>query len=239
MINVRADILKELRIIFLNYDNIEKVKIFGSRVTDNYRENSDIDLAILGEISEPERIEIKISINDIKTLYSFDVIFVDQDTNGLIFDEIIRKGVDIYIKEIFSRKDIRYNELKKAYEKLEEVVKSKDKYDNNLEQILIDSTIQRYEFTFELMWKVIKDYIENEGFDDNLASPKTTLKIAFKNGIINEEKIFSNMLEDRNITTHLYDQKSSKEIYNRICNIYSNKIKHILNFLEKNDYLKK
>lgn len=134
MINVRADILKELRIIFLNYDNIEKVKIFGSRVTDNYRENSDIDLAILGEISEPERIEIKISINDIKTLYSFDVIFVDQDTNGLIFDEIIRKGVDIYIKEIFSRKDIRYNELKKAYEKLEEVVKSKDKYDNNLEQ---------------------------------------------------------------------------------------------------------
>lgn len=64
--------------------------------------------------------------------------------------------------------------------------------------------------------------------------PKGILKFAFKNGIIDDEEVFSKMLEDRNITTHMYDEKIAEEIYLSIKEKYVEKIGKVIVFLNKN-----
>lgn len=102
----------------------------------------------------------------------------------------------------------------------------------------MDGVIQRFEFTFELMWKVLKDYLENIGFNDFLQGPKGVLQFAFKNGMLHDEKTYSDMLEDRNSTTHLYDEKLADKIYINIKERYVNAIEKVIEYLEKEEYLK-
>ena len=77
-----------------------------------------------------------------------------------------------------------------------------------------DGVIQRFKFTFELLWKTLKIFLEDKGII--CRSPKDCLKNAFKYGLFSDEELFLKMLEDRNITTHIYNRKDSRKIFNRI-----------------------
>ena len=80
-----------------------------------------------------------------------------------------------------------------------------------------DAVLQRFEFTFELCWKALRIYLaETEGIE--VSSPKRTLKAAFRHGLIEntEEQRFLQMLEDRNTSTHVYDERESLEIFARV-----------------------
>ena len=92
----------------------------------------------------------------------------------------------------------------------------------------IDGAIQRFEFTFELMWKSLKIYLESEGII--CRSPKNCLKEAFQAGIIEKEQEWLSMLSDRNLSVHIYDQEASREVFERIKNCY---VKEFSVFLEK------
>ncbi len=81
-------------------------------------------------------------------------------------------------------------------------------------ELEIDGVIQRFEFTFELSWKVMKRFLENQGLVCN--SPRGCLKEAFQVKLIQNETVWLQMLADRNASTHLYDQTASREIFNRI-----------------------
>lgn len=77
-----------------------------------------------------------------------------------------------------------------------------------MEEAIRDSIIKKFEYTFELTWKTIKVYLENEGYID-ISSPKRTLKQAFEIGLISNEEIWANMLEARNSTAHTYDEEKA------------------------------
>ena len=80
-----------------------------------------------------------------------------------------------------------------------------------------DAVLQRFEFTFELCWKALRIYLaEAEGIE--VSSPKGTLKAAFRQRLIQEteEQLFFQMLEDRNKSTHVYDERESLEIFTRV-----------------------
>ena len=77
-----------------------------------------------------------------------------------------------------------------------------------------DAAIQRFEFCFELAWKVIQERVREEGLD--CQSPKGCLKLAYKNGWIGEEAGWVAMLEDRNRTPHTYDEALAKDVYRRL-----------------------
>lgn len=78
----------------------------------------------------------------------------------------------------------------------------------------IDATIKRFEFTFELTWKYLKDYFSER--DLQLNYPKETLQEAFAVGLIDNEEIWVNMLNDRNMTSHTYNENLADEIYERV-----------------------
>ena len=118
--------------------------------------------------------------------------------------------------------------LKKAYRKLSTGIKlTKDELDR-------DGVIQRFEFTFELLWIALKIYLGNQGII--VKTPRDSFAEAFRINIISDEKIFLDMLEDRNNTSHIYDEETSKKIFNHIRENYELKIKEIVLFLER--YLK-
>ena len=78
----------------------------------------------------------------------------------------------------------------------------------------IDATIQRFEFTFELAWKFLKEYFFGQGLELNY--PKEVIKEAFAVRLIDDEDIWLGMLKDRNMTSHTYDEVLAGEIYARI-----------------------
>lgn len=104
------------------------------------------------------------------------------------------------------------------------VVSSKDELDK-------DGVIQRFEFTFELLWKALKIFLEYQGID--IKTPRDSLKEAFRVEIIDDEEIFLDMLEDRNRTSHIYSKEVSEEIFNRIKLYYIKGIEKVLKELKE------
>jgi nucleotidyltransferase substrate binding protein (TIGR01987 family) len=89
-------------------------------------------------------------------------------------------------------------------------------------ELVRDATIQRFEFTFEVVWKTLKLWLERQGHE--CGGPRPTLKKAFAEGLIptaEEADNWLRMLEDRNLTSHAYDQALAEEIHRRIVRDYA------------------
>lgn len=98
-----------------------------------------------------------------------------------------------------------------------------------------DAVLQRFEFTFELCWKALRIHLsENHGIE--VASPKGTLKESFRLGLIEpgEEPSFAQMLEDRNLSSHAYDEQQALEIFNRVCHTHLGLLQNLRSRIEIN-----
>lgn len=77
-----------------------------------------------------------------------------------------------------------------------------------------DGVIQRFEFTFELLWKVLQEYAMFEGLE--AASPREAFRIAADVGLIDDPVPWFEFLKNRNRTTHLYDEKEAREVLSHL-----------------------
>ncbi|MDD4295196.1 MAG: nucleotidyltransferase substrate binding protein [Candidatus Omnitrophica bacterium] len=114
--------------------------------------------------------------------------------------------------------------LENAFLKLHEGV------DLAQEDLQKDGVIQRFEFTFELLWKTLKIFLKEDGIE--VKTPRESLKEAFRVGWINDEQVFLDMMEDRNKTSHIYDKEAASEIFQRIKMQYVKGIKEVLDKLK-------
>jgi len=94
-----------------------------------------------------------------------------------------------------------------------------------------EGVIKRFEYTFELAWKVLKDYMEYGGIEANL--PREIIKQAFANGLIKDGAIWFDMLEKRNLIVHNYDEKSFELVFKLITSKYFSAIKQLHELLSK------
>lgn len=105
----------------------------------------------------------------------------------------------------------KINNYVRALEKLNQGLVRYDGRDD----LARDGIIQRFEFTFELVWKAQKVLFEIESLI-GLNSPKSVLREAYAANIIEDELVWLNMLKDRNLTSHIYDETTAVEISRRI-----------------------
>lgn len=128
--------------------------------------------------------------------------------------------------------------MKRFKERFEDYVKALDKLKEAMLEtptdIVIDGTLQRYEFTFELAWKTMKDYLEYNGFSDNIASPRAIIQLAYQAKVIKNGNTWINMMLDRNVLSHLYDEEKSREIYDNIKKSYLDEFEKLKLFFQKN-----
>ena len=94
--------------------------------------------------------------------------------------------------------------------------------------------IQFFEICFELSWKLLKDYLEYEGYTD-VASPRAAIKQAFNIGLLTDGHEWLQLLNDRNMTSHVYDEETAKNIYRLICSKYYPMFLSLKNTFDKQD----
>ena len=71
--------------------------------------------------------------------------------------------------------------------------------------------IQFFEMSFELAWKLVKDYLEDQGFID-VKSPRAALKKALEINMLGNGHDWMNLLHDRNLTAHTYDEEKASDM---------------------------
>lgn len=109
------------------------------------------------------------------------------------------------------RLKLRYNDTRKALETLREIV-------NEPYTIIVrDAAIQRFEYTFEALWKFLKEYLQEK---DGIvcSSPKACFRETFSVGLMTEEDAirFLQMTDDRNMTSHTYKEEVARLIYDKL-----------------------
>jgi nucleotidyltransferase substrate binding protein (TIGR01987 family) len=100
----------------------------------------------------------------------------------------------------------RYQNFEKSLQYLEQAMKI-DKPDI----IQRAGLIQFFEMSFELAWNTLKDYLEEQGFID-VNSPRAAIKKAFETGLVADGHTWLKALEDRNLTSHTYDENTANQV---------------------------
>lgn len=100
--------------------------------------------------------------------------------------------------------------LGRALDRLEEAVAEPEQ----ASRLVIDGTIQRFEFAIELFWKALKRLLEAEGVQT--ATPREALRAAYAAGWLDDEALWLGMLADRNRSSHLYDEAMARALWQRI-----------------------
>ena len=125
----------------------------------------------------------------------------------------------------------KIKDLENAVSRLDEAIKDSKKIELST---LKDGVIQRFEFTLELSWKILKTYLVNEGIDC-VNTPKSVVREAYKAGIIKNGEIWIEMIDDRNLTSHIYSQSMADDIYLRITKKYFKELDLLFHFLKDLD----
>ncbi|MFI3141918.1 MAG: HI0074 family nucleotidyltransferase substrate-binding subunit [Clostridia bacterium] len=87
------------------------------------------------------------------------------------------------------------------------------------EQILQNSYMHSFEICYELAWKTLKDYLADNGIECQ-SMPRSVLKAAFQAEIIDDEQVWLQMIKDRNLASHQYNESYIIEIVERINDVY-------------------
>jgi nucleotidyltransferase substrate binding protein (TIGR01987 family) len=123
-----------------------------------------------------------------------------------------------------SEVDLALEKFKTALTRLEEGVKKIQSMPQD--DLGKDGVIQRFEFTFELLWKALKIFLESKGV--LCKAPIDCLQEAFRLGLIRDDVAFGDMLKDRNKTSPIYSKDQAEEILHHITVAHLPKMKELL-----------
>lgn len=103
---------------------------------------------------------------------------------------------------------IKFEQFKNALTKFKEAFSFKES------EIIRDGTLQRFEFTFECAWKLMQEINLKYGFETY--SPRESIKQAFQINLISDNKLWFDVIDDRNLISHTYSEATAKKIYTDI-----------------------
>ena len=120
-----------------------------------------------------------------------------------------------------NNQDIRWiqraNNFDKAFSQLKDAVELARR--RQLSKLEAQSLIQGFEYTHELGWNTLKDFLEEHG-TLNLYGSRDTTRAAFRAGLIENAEIWMAMIQNRNLTTHTYNESTATQIVKAILEVY-------------------
>lgn len=120
----------------------------------------------------------------------------------------------------------RFSNYQKAIGQLSEFIAKEE-----LNKFELQGLIQCFEYTFELAWKTIKDYLLQEGFD--VKSPRTAIQTAFQVQLVKDGHVWIEALEKRNLMAHTYDENFAIQAEKLIRTKYYQMLKELYFALEE------
>ena len=182
-----------------------RVVLFGSRARGDHRPRSDMDIAFYG--NDTGYLAFAESMEQLPTLLEFDCVHITDHTSPDLIHNIQKEGIPL-----MSRAAEKTAQLQRAVSRLKEAIVE---YEQTHSQAVRDGAIQRFEFCTELAWKTMREYLLDQGYT-NINSPKEVIKQAFAFGMIEDSKVWLELLNDRNLTSHVYDEATAAAIFARI-----------------------
>ena len=202
------------RILEMYRDHIRKVMLFGSRARGDYHKTSDVDLAIVCGFDI--RATLLAAFEASRLPFTFDVVLYGGQHNQRLRDAIDREGklllcveggrVLVTIEQIRLKKEDYHH----AFIRLQAALRK----DADMDDMYLDATIQRFEFCFELAWKLMKAVLQYDGIEAN--SPRSCIRESWKQGLIPDAQEWLEMMEKRNLSSHTYDESAAREIYREV-----------------------
>ncbi len=111
----------------------------------------------------------------------------------------------------------RFHNFSRAYSLLREALETEAEELNQLER---EGVIQRFEYTFELAWQLLKDRMENDGVVISPLTPRNVIREAVSAGMVNEGETWIDMLTDRNKMAHTYNFATFESVIRNIQDRY-------------------
>ena len=111
----------------------------------------------------------------------------------------------------------RLDHFIKAFSQLKEAVELAKR--RRLSRLEEQGLIQAFEYTHELAWNTLKDFLENRGVR-NIYGSKDASREAFRSGLIENGDAWMDMIKSRNLTTHTYDEATASKIASAIIDSY-------------------
>lgn len=131
-----------------------------------------------------------------------------------------------------SKLENKYGNFSAAVNRLNEANMSYKK--NADSDIFQDALIKRFEFTFELAWKTLREFMLDQGYTLEILSPKGVISFAWQEGLIQSEELWLSMLQARNQTAHDYGRELSAEIAEDISNRYAKELTALKKYIADN-----
>lgn len=119
----------------------------------------------------------------------------------------------------------RFANFEKAFRQLKQAVELID----TLDDLSKEGLIQRYEYTLELAWKTMKDFLESK--EVIVSFPKDVIRHAFRADLIDNGELWMEMLKQRNLLSHTYDEEIFKTAIDSIVNTYFYEVKKLYDLL--------
>ena len=117
--------------------------------------------------------------------------------------------------------EIRWQQRFKNYQKaLGQLVSALSQYDEHAEALIKEGILQRFEFTHELAWKVLKDYLDYEGHQ-GITGSRSASRLAFSLGLVSDGQVWMDMIESRNRTVHTYDERVLEQEFVKVQQAYA------------------
>ena len=126
----------------------------------------------------------------------------------------------------------RFNNFTKALNKITEAVEyiqneladqeidiEDEETEDVLDEIIKEGLIQRFEYTYEMAWNVMKDYALFQGVSE-IAGSRDAIRYAFSNDLITDGDLWMDMIKSRIKTSHTYNEETAHEIYVKIIHDY-------------------
>lgn len=208
-------IVAGVRDVILKHVSPQRIFLFGSRVTGEARPESDYDFAFDAPGAPYEVLDaIREDIEKLPTLYRIDVANLAK-ADSRFANRVRDTGLVIYsaTKELRAQDGLMY--FQRALERFRIVVEERDHWvaEGNGD-IVLDVAAKRFEFTYEMAWKALKRVLDYLGLDAR--APRLVFKEAYAQGLLAEEQVWLDMIEMRNLSSHVYDEHEISRILEQL-----------------------
>jgi nucleotidyltransferase substrate binding protein (TIGR01987 family) len=204
-------IVDAVRAVVLKHAVPARIYLFGSRVTGDAKPESDYDFAFDAPDADPLALEkIREELDELHTLYRIDVANIAK-ADSRFANRVRTTGLVIYSasKELRAQDGLMY--FQRALERFRIVVTERDHWlADGHGDIVLDVAVKRFEFTYEMAWKALKRLLDYLGID--VRAPRLVFKEAFAQGLLAEEQVWLDMIEMRNLSSHIYDEQEISKI---------------------------
>lgn len=208
-------LLNQVKEVILKHAKPSRIYLFGSRVTGDAKPASDYDFAYEAGESEGNVLQaIREEIESLNTLHRIDAADI-TNADARFANRVRDTGLVIFSATKALRAEDGLIYFSRALERFRIVVAERERWilEGNGD-IVLDVAAKRFEFTYEMAWKALKRLLDYLGIDAR--APRPVFKEAFIQGLLEDEEVWLDMIEMRDLSSHVYDEHEISRILTQL-----------------------